>query len=249
MDNLTQIFSERLAEIDTYLELLAAIEEQVRQGPPRIGPNGPVISTAHQRILYSSVYLQLYNLVEATVTKCIDAVCAAIIKDDRWQPADLSKEIRGEWVRHLARTHTDLTYENRLQNSMQLCEHLIQTLPVKTIEIEKGGGGNWDDEEIYRLATKRLGFHLGISAASLAGVKRPFRNQKGALALIVQLRNDLAHGKVSFFECGDNVTVEELRELKERTSTYLKEVVLSFKLFVDSYGFLIPERRPQEGVA
>lgn len=239
-------FSERLSEIDSYLDLIAAFEDQVRTGPPRVGADGPVISALQQRILYSSVYLQLYNLIEATVTRCIEGVCDAITNDDRWNPSDLTMNFRREWVRYIARTHTDLNYENRLQSSLNMCDHLVQALPVGKLEIEKAGG-NWDDEEIFRVA-ERLGVSLHISAESSAAVKRPFRNDKGALSLIVKLRNDLAHGNISFGECGAGITVGELRDLKDRTAVYMTEVVAEFKSFIESHQFLAPHMRPTRDV-
>jgi hypothetical protein len=239
---LLEAFEERLTEIDAYLELLADFEKQIQTGVPRFGVDGPVISATHQKILYSSVYLQLYNLIEATITKCVEAVSAAIAKD-KWFPGDLSEDLRREWVRFIARTHVDLTSENRLESALALCQHLLQASPVGSLKIERGGGGNWDDEQIYRFAA-RLGCALTISQASEEAVKRPFRNELGALALIVKLRNDLAHGNVSFAECGDEITVTELRDLKVRTEGYLRDVVGSFGSFVDDYVFLIPERRP-----
>ncbi len=248
MEVMEQVFTERLQEIETYLDFLQNIEEQVRSGPPHVGAGGTVISTTQQRILYSSVYLQLYNLVEATITKCIEGVSSAVVAGGRWHPADLTAELRREWVRFRARTHIDLTYDNRLTNSIQMCDHLIQSLPVVDLEIEKGGGGNWNDEEIYRVAT-RLGCPLNFSHACLAAVKRPFKDDKGALAVIVKLRNELAHGNVSFGQCGEGATVSELRDLTLRTGNYLREVVASFDAFINSHTFLQPTSRPTEGAA
>jgi hypothetical protein len=247
MQMMGQIFSDRLTEIDSYLDLLDNLEAQVRSGPPHVGSNGPVISTDQQKILYSSVYLQLYNLIEATVSQCVNAVCTEVGRENRWLPADLSADLRREWVRSLARTHTDLNYEHRLSSSLKLCQHLIDAMPVGTMKIEKGGGGNWDDVEIFRLA-ERLGCNLSISPESSEAAKKPFRNDLGALALIVRLRNDLAHGLTSFVECGDGVTAADLRELKDRTAKYLTEVVGSFAAFIQAYHYLTPGRRPTEAV-
>ena len=111
MDTLTLAFEERLLELDAYLDLLDALERQTQHGPPVIG-GGPV-TAQQQKILYSAVYLQLYNLVEATVTWCLEAVCAAAAKDGRWCPSDLSAELRREWVRTTAQTHAGLNDENR----------------------------------------------------------------------------------------------------------------------------------------
>lgn len=231
-----------MQEIETYLDLLDALERQVQSGAPRIGErgHGVVITVQQQRILYSSVYLQLYNLVEATITRCMDAVCSAVV--NTWSPSDLTINMRREWVRFTARTHTDLNYENRLQTALDLCEQLIQLLPVSRLKIEKSGG-SWDDSLIEGIST-RLGLSLRISRNVYQGVKRPFRNDKGALEYIKDLRNDLAHGSLSFAESSEGVTVSDLRELSNRTTSYLREVIDCFKLAIDNYEFLLPERRP-----
>lgn len=242
MEILSEAFEERLQEIETYLDLLDALERQVRDGPPILG--GAPITVQQQKILYSSVYLQLYNLVEATVTWCVEAVSAAVAKDGRWLPGDLSNELRREWVRNTARTHIDLNSENRLVAAFAMCESLVRALPILTWGIEKGIGGNWDEDEI-RTVARRLGLELNISPEVYSGIKRRIRDDKGSLALVRDLRNRLAHGSLSFAECGDGVTVPDLRELKDRTALYLREVVGSFGAFIEAHGFLLPARRPQ----
>jgi MAE_28990/MAE_18760-like HEPN len=241
MDDFRQAFEERLEEIDAYLDLLDGLEKQVQEGFPQFGENGSRITVQQQRILYSSVYLQLYNLVESTVTKCVDAVSEVVINKNI-RPSDLSTELRSEWVRFTARTHTDLNYENRLKSALNLCDHLVQVLPISAFEVERGGG-NWDDNEIERISL-RLGLSLHISPKVYQRIKQPFKNDMGALGFIKQLRNGLAHGSLSFAECGEGVTVSNLRELTERTALYLREVVVCFKSSIDAHEFLLPERRP-----
>src|SRR5260370_1334328 len=115
MDALGTAFEERFSEIESYLTFLSGIEIEARSGPPRLGTEGMIITTQHQRILYSGTFLQLYNLVEATVVRCLDAVTEAASRAGRWAPGDLTAELRREWVRVTARTHVDLNYENRLE--------------------------------------------------------------------------------------------------------------------------------------
>ena len=107
---------------------------------------------------------------------------------------------------------------------------------------------NWDDDEIKAI-TDRLGLELRISPQVYSAVKRPFRDDKGPLALVKYLRNRLAHGSLSFAECGDGITVNELRDLKQRTSDYLREVVAAFRQYLDEHQYLVQDRRPAPGAA
>lgn len=239
-------FRERADEIDEYLRLLSAFEKETQSGPPKIG--GETVTSRQQKILYSALYLQLYNLVEATVTWCIDAVCDACADGGRWHPKDLSSEIKKEWVRFTARTHIELNANNRLDAAVAMCDRLIQALPVSEWEIARGGGGNWDDTELEDFAV-RIGLPFQVSESAKRGVKRFIRQDQGALGLVKKLRNDLTHGSISFSECGDGVTVSDLIEIKDRTATYLLEVIRLFHEFVDGHCFLLPERRPVEGAA
>jgi len=238
---LLEVFEERLQEIEVYLDFLGALERQIQEGPPKLG--GAPITAQQQKILYSSVYLQLYNLVEATITRCMDAVSAAAAGNGRWFPGDLTAELRREWVRASARTHANLTAEKRLKSAIELCELLVRALPLPKWKVERGQRGNWDDEEIRAIA-KRLGLDLRISKEVYAGVKQHFRDERGPLSLVKDLRNRLAHGDVSFAECGEGVTVSDLRDLKDRTASYLAEVIAAFRTYIDGYEFLIPQRRP-----
>lgn len=242
MDDLSQAFEERLAEIKTYLDLLELLEKQVREGIPKLGSSGAKITVQQQRILYSSVYLQLYNLVESTVNQCLDAVCNKVISRGT-HPGHLSEPLRREWVRFIARTHTELNPENRLESALELCNHLVQTLPISTFNIEKGAGGSWTDDRIEKI-TNRLNLSLNISSDIYKAIKRPFRDGMATLTVIKKFRNQLAHGELSFAECGEGVTVSDLRELTERASSYLREVVNCFQSYIDAYEFLIPEHRP-----
>lgn len=243
MGELSQAFEERLQEIESYLEFLEGVAAEARSGPPRLGSKGALITAQQQRILYSGVFLQLYNLVEATVVRCLDSVTGATLIAGTLFPKDLTAELRREWVRVMARTHVDLNYEKRLESALALCKHLIESLPVTSFKVENSGGGNWDDSAIEAITT-RLGFQLNISSSVYQNIKRPFKDDLGPLALVKKLRNSLAHGSISFSECGDNLTVGELRDLVERTAAYLREVVNAFRSYIDHHEYLDPAKRP-----
>lgn len=237
-------FQERLDEVESYLEFLSSMEACAQQGPPRLQGAEHPISVQQQRILYSSVFLQLYNLVEATMSRCIETVTAAASENGRWKPGDLATELKREWVRATARTHeTGLTAAHRLDRALAMCDLLVASLPISDFDIDKGGGGNWDDIAIEAI-TERLGFQIIVSQPVYSAIKRGFQDDLGPMALVKNLRNRLAHGSISFAQCAENVTVARLQELKGMTVAYLREVVGCFANYVESHKFLVSARRP-----
>ncbi|MFN7920152.1 MAG: MAE_28990/MAE_18760 family HEPN-like nuclease [Bryobacteraceae bacterium] len=239
MDWLTSLFEDRVREIDTYLDFLEGLDRAVRDETGVL--LGSRVTPEQQRILHSSVYLQLYNLVEATVTWCLEAVQTAA--RDGWLPADLSNELRRQWIRSIARTHVELHHERRLDCAVTLSEWLIQQRPLGDWTLERGNAGNWDENSIQEMMS-RLGFSDTIPRAVVSAVKRRMREDKGSLALVKDRRNRLAHGSLSFSECGAEDSVTDLRELRNRTIDYLREVVQSFRSQITAHQFLLPERRP-----
>ena len=72
--DLEAFFSERRDEVRAYLELLKNIEEETKTGVPRLARTQRSITPDQAKILISNLYLQLYNLVEATVTSGLKTV-------------------------------------------------------------------------------------------------------------------------------------------------------------------------------
>ncbi|MER6131487.1 MAE_28990/MAE_18760 family HEPN-like nuclease [Streptomyces sp. NPDC001815] len=244
--DLLSFFEERFEEVDAYVDLLEELEKAAQDGAPRLDATGYKISATQQRILYSSLYLQLYNLVEATVSRCVDAITQAAAHAGKWKPQQLNEELHREWVRSIARTHTDMSPEHRLRYAMQLSEHIVQQLPVAHFSVEAGGGGNWDDEAIFAMG-KRLGCVISITDQTRRVVKTNMRDDLGPLKLVKDRRNGLAHGSISFVDCADGVAVEELRRMAASVESYLREVIHCFIRYIESHNFLRPDCRPNGG--
>jgi hypothetical protein len=246
MSALREAFDERLEEVKAYLAFLGEMERQTRSGAPRFDGAAQAITPQQQKLLYASLYLQLYNLVEATMTRCLEAVTDAAAADKRWGPQDLTEPLRIEWVRSQARFHVDLNRENRLQAVVDIVDRLLASLPVEAFEIHKGGGGNWADDSIEKMSS-RLGCTLAISPAVRRSFKETTRDDLGPLQLVKTMRNQLAHGEISFAESADGLTVTDLNKLACAVINYLREVVDRFVAYVDGHEYLIPACRPEVG--
>lgn len=58
------------------------------------------------------------------------------------------------------------------------------------------------------------------------------------------MRNELAHGQISFTESASETTVSDLSQLTEAVLRYLSEVVDHFDGFISRYEYLEPTSRP-----
>jgi hypothetical protein len=65
----------------------------------------------------------------------------------------------------------------------------------------------------------------------------------GPLVLVKDLRNRLAHGEISFTECGENATYTDLAKVKHLVARYLRAVVDHFTAYLEEQKFVRPEKR------
>jgi hypothetical protein len=235
-------FDERLSEVEAYLGFLDELEAAALTGAPKFGGSENPLSPKQTQILRAGVFVQLYNLVEATMTRCLDALASAS-SSGAWKPSDLNPHFRKEWVKVVVAANKELNAENRLKYAVALADLLVRAEPLQEFKLEKGGGGNWNDTNIENMF-ERVGLRLRLSATVRAAAKRKFRDDLGPLSLVVKLRNDLAHGEISFAECGENETIVWLREISSNTSVYLRAVVKAVERFIDRHEFLEAAKRP-----
>ena len=240
-------FEERLAEVAAYLSFLQELESAAQSGSPRFAPSGLALSAQQICILRAGIFVQLYNLIESTMTKSLEALAQATCSG-QWRAAQLVPGLRKEWMKVISGANKELSADRRLLNIVVLADALIQAMPLQQFRLEYGGGGNWNDSNIEAMLG-RVGLSLVLPDAVRTAAKRHFRDELGPLALVVKLRNDLAHGNISFAECGASETVGGLSEIVNNTALYLRHVVQAVQAYIDGHGFLEEAHRPNNQVA
>lgn len=235
-------FCERLAEVEAYLSFLDELETAAQTGAPKFGSAGNPMSPLQIQILRAGVFVQLYNLIEATMTRCLDTLASASWSGT-WRAADLNPKFRKEWIKVVVAANKEMSADNRLKYAVTLADSLVHATPIQEFKFEKGGGGNWNDNSIETML-ERVGLRLRLTPQVRAAAKRKFRDDLGSLALVVKLRNDLAHGSISFAECGESETVAGLRAISANTAMYLRSVVRAVERFIDRHEFLEATSRP-----
>lgn len=225
MQQVKQGFNDRVTEIDLYYSLLSNI---IKREAQLIFPNeGDIRENLNVRvssILKSSANLQLYNLVESTVSNCLVEIHGSFTNDSL-QYSNLSDDIQKLWVEF----HYD--YFKKTSNEKEVLHNLkilidtwvMNSLPINLTYKEftkynQGGNfsGNLDYKEIRKLSEK-YGIDFDIRCDEIGSVK--YR------------RNKLAHGEVSFEEQGRSDTIEYMIVLKEKTVDYLTKFIQA----VDDY--------------
>ncbi len=241
MSELNIYFQERLKDVDAYITFLESLDRQIShsklENAQTVRTTGSIeVTVQQQRILYSSVYVQLYNLVESTINQSILLIKEKIIHQNI-KPRFLRDELLKEWVKNTAKTHIEMDDDKRLEKAFGLCQCLFDDSHITEFEISIGGGGNWDDEKIYDLAKKKIGLTLDLTDDTQKRVKRPFKDNDGVIKCIKTFRNKLAHGNISFSDCGEDLDINRLKELRDITVSYLNEIVDNFSSYIGNNEF------------
>ncbi|WP_438462572.1 MAE_28990/MAE_18760 family HEPN-like nuclease [Marinomonas sp. PE14-40] len=231
-------YNERVSDIEAHFELIRNISDAIGSGGAKflVNDNYYAVTIQQQKILFSSTYLQLYNLVESTVNQLLSAIgrhSERGISDDLTK---LSDKIRDLYLKHMIPPEDNLTPEKRLERALKLLDQAVGREPVK-ITIPRGGGGNWDMVAISKL-NNRVGVELILPRTVEEKLRRPFRNEQGPLRYIKEVRNSLGHGSVSFAECGKGHAYSEFRILIDIVKDYLSHLMNAYENYINNEHYL-----------
>ena len=241
MEEVWKGFRSRCYEIERYLVALRFIENvDVPQLVSRGLDKRFELDLPTQHVLKASVYLHLYNLVESTVTACLRCL-AEEVQQCGMPYRELTDELRSVWLRGQAKIDQEMNPENRLKALISICEELTAS---NVVELQPKIPGNLDDREIEKLI-KRYGLRFVLRTDVKNAVKRPIVNDNGPLVVIRHRRNELAHGLVSFAECGRDTLVRDLRKWRVLVVRYLRGLIRCFEGYLNAREF----KRPNDAKA
>ena len=212
-----ETFNSRSREIERLFEMLQFMsthrDSQLVSGNIATG-TGAVYNMGREleKTLRASVYLMLYNLVEATMTHAIDAIHVHI-SGERVGFDDLKEDVRKIAIKGLRKAVT----------TDSPAELLNTTIPISSALIWLGFdkkdlfSGNLDGR-LIRDKAKEYGFQIASHDTSTS--------RDGAnLVRVKTKRNELAHGGISFEDCGHDISMDEIVSTFEETKIYLKAVL------------------------
>ncbi len=224
----------RVAEIDLYFTFLADIlERDAELYYPRARKNKRAIMNDDLvKILKANACLLLYNLVESSIRNGLNRIYDSI-KNDKVNYEVLRMELRELWVHDEFKPDPSRLPENNAKRVLEILERVVGSKYIQFDSKLLPISGNLDADRVRDLSAK-YGFSHGTSPATKGGYH---------LVRVRQERNNLAHGLKSFTECGRDLTLDTLIEIKRQVVTYVRQILRNIQRFIDRRQYCVRGKR------
>ena len=224
------LFSCRTDEVNRYFEFLTALTESKADAIGTKQFDGSFKQFEHFSItreliktLRANGFLILYNLVESTMTNAIDAIHQIFQKSDL-SFSDLHQRIQSIVLKNFRNFSSN-------ENLNTVILHPIQKAILEAGYIKMNlFSGNVDAKRIRETA-KDYGFEIAQHDTEASKDGNRLLNVKTK-------RNDLAHGKVSFEDCGHETSHDELISISKETIVYLTAVLKGIEDYIRNESYL-----------
>jgi hypothetical protein len=110
---------------------------------------------------------------------------------------------------------------------MEIIEKALNEAILEFSEENFPLSGNIDARKIREIA-EQYGFSAKTHKLTKGGEK---------LEIVKKLRNALAHGDISFSECGRDYTVAELKEIRKQVIWYLRNILKNIERYIEDKRF------------
>jgi MAE_28990/MAE_18760-like HEPN len=225
------LLRERTREVLAYISF---VELALRKDAAMSVPGSPPVAFAKDltHSLKANTYLLLYNVVEATMTQAMDDIHREILASDA--PLDhLHPKLFLHVLARFKAGKRDLPQSWVAPIGPALVKYWIEDYK-NCFDANRNYlfSGNVDGMVIRDVGT-RYGFATGDQIADAHLTHRSLRLAK-------EKRNALAHGEVSFRECGQEISITELRGDAGGLLRCLKRVVASVDDYLRQRIFLRP---------
>lgn len=218
MNNTKIEYNKRLHEVEVYFETLELLDKgncTIKCVDILEQETVKKIDSELSTILKANGFLLLYNLVESTIRKSLDAILFSIHTSSVTFDS-LSEELRKLWIKQ----------EGKNANTKKIIEIANKILDKEILFFEKDCvdiSGNIDAQKIREIL-RQLGGNEIKDGRYLKEIK--------------DKRNNLAHGDFSFSEIGKDYTVKDLIKYKDETRDYLLKVLAEIELYINRKKFL-----------
>lgn len=230
MQGVLQDFEERVKEIEQFLDLLRLLERpgaslgyQTGRGERR-----RPIEAAWVKTLKASTFLLLYNLVESATRRGIGAIYERLGSDQRRYDQVVDK-IRRVWVDQRFRRldHRSASGKNYQDTTNDILERVARGVFLELHDERLPVSGTLDAGKVREVCYLH---GIRVKADKPAGGGTD-------LHTVMKQRNHLAHGNISFAECGRQYTVDELQQIKQQVVVFMRSILRNIAQYIKKKSY------------
>lgn len=220
------VYRDRINEIELYLSAI----KQLYDTKDKFNEGYDFHSEDFLKMLKANALLMVYNLVEASIMGGILEIYDQM-KTSGHSYNDVRKEIRDIWFSYKFNQVYDKSadYNSYREKALEIINAIIGSHIIELNRKAADINGNLDSQKIRQIC-KDHGIVYSVDASCKGGV---------VLDDVKEKRNYLAHGTISFVECGRDYSIEELISIKEQTVTFLNGILGGMKNYYDEKRYLI----------
>lgn len=235
MKEILKEFKERVKEVNLYFNFLDnVLSTDIHLYSTKTGVRQPV-DVEVQKILKANFFLILYNLTEAIIRKSIQEIYDSMERDGLSYKLT-RPEIQKILISHRYKQLRECNSTNFVQAIEELLADALNDAAVKLDPDSIPISGNLDAKKIRELARV-----YGFSEAT----KKAKRGGHDLLTVKTQ-RNFLAHGQVTFSECGRNYNINDLKKIKNEVIAFLEDIIKNIKSYIDAREYCIKLNNPSK---
>lgn len=227
MQAIYDMFNERVQEIDLYFSAITELDKKSNDGHTS---EAHYLSSEFIKILKANTLLMIYNLVESTVMGGILEIYDKLRQEGRTY-SSVRKEIKDIWFSYKFQQVYDRNahYNSYRDKALEIVNSI---LTGEVIELDRKAtaiSGNLDAQQI-RNVCKEHGISFTPEEGSRGGI---------VLETVKERRNALAHGTLSFAECGRDYSIQELIDIKKETVLFLHGLLDGMKTYYDGKQYKV----------
>lgn len=211
-------FEQRVTEVSEYLRMLKALDrsDAVIHSQSKASHKTTPVEDDWRKVSKATVYLLIYNLVEAAIRSAFGELYETIASEGR-SLQSVSEEIRDAWVlsEHRKLTRETASPENYREAASRM---VLAALDREVVRLESSRlpvSGNLDADNIRRVCHDH-GVGVRVHRAAKGGID---------LKIVKDQRNALAHGDRTFSEVGRDVTVEDLVRTARQAEIFVRGIL------------------------
>lgn len=221
------IFNDRINEIELCFEAIA----QLYSTQTTFEAEYAFHNDDFLKMLKANALMMVYNLVESSMMGGILEIYDQV-KTLGLSYNDVRREIRDIWFAFKFNQVYDKTahYNSYRDKALEIINGIINS---DTIELNRKAtdiSGNLDADAI-RQVCRDHGIIFTVDENCRGGV---------VLTDVKDKRNNLAHGTISFVECGRDYSLDELTKIKNETILFLRGLLNGMKSYYDNQKYLFP---------